>query len=128
MESKPDRGVRWEHVTGYENKYLVSENGEIWSVVSGQFLSPYRSDPKCPYLRVCLYKDGEKRQPYVHTVVAYAFLGDPPGDEFQVHHKDHDPANNEASNLEWMKNEDHNEYHNGRPKEDDELYAEEAPF
>ena len=43
------------------------------------------------------------KTPYVHRLVAQAFLGPPPSKEHtQVNHIDNDPANNRADNLEWV--------------------------
>ena len=40
---------------------------------------------------------------YVHRVVAWTFLGNPPiEDAWQVHHKDGNPGNNHVTNLEYV--------------------------
>jgi hypothetical protein len=122
----------WRHVVGFENRYLVSDHGRVWSVVSAQFLKPYTSDSSCPYLRVYLYhENGDVRQPYVHTLVTWAFHGPPPSDTCQIHHKNGKPQDNCASNLIWMEMEDHSAHHNGNgmEEEDEALIPEkEAPF
>ena len=51
------------------------------------------------YLRVGI----NGKMPYVHRLVADAFLPPPPSEAHtQVNHKDGDPANNCADNLEWV--------------------------
>ena len=51
------------------------------------------------YLRVGI----NGKMPYVHQLVADAFLPPPPSEaETQVNHKDGDPANNCADNLAWV--------------------------
>lgn len=41
---------------------------------------------------------------YVHRLVAFAFIGNPPDDinTWQVDHKDDNPHNNDVRNLQWM--------------------------
>lgn len=38
----------------------------------------------------------------VHRLVAYAFLGSPSEEAWQVHHQDGDPSNNKVDNLEYV--------------------------
>lgn len=93
-------------IPGYEGIYSATEDGRIWShggsakrAHGGKFLKPTVS-PR-GYLLVDLYRHGKRRMEYVHRLVALAFIPQP-GGECVVNHKDFDPANNTAANLEWV--------------------------
>lgn len=94
----------WRFVVGYEG-YMVSNFGNVktlnWNRSGKERLLKQHRVKK--YLRVCLYKDGAWKLRFVHDLVALAFpeiCGEwHPGS--QVNHKDCNPQNNEAWNLEW---------------------------
>lgn len=51
--------------------------------------------------RVCV--NGHWKSVFVHRLVAYTFLGPPPGSHHSmVNHKDFDKSNNAVNNLEWV--------------------------
>lgn len=78
--------------------YEVYEDGRIWSNKTNKFLKPNYT--KRGYTSVELFNaDGHKRL-LVHRLVANAFIPNP-YDLPQVNHKDEDPTNNAADNLEW---------------------------
>lgn len=53
------------------------------------------------YLQVCVYYDHQRKYPYVHSLVAEAFLGDRPSGHV-VGHKDDNKLNNCVENLEYL--------------------------
>lgn len=90
-------------IPGYEGLYEVSDSGDVLSLVSKKILAS-TPDSKRGYQRVWLYKDGVRKEMYVHRAVAMAWV---PGDiSLTVNHKDGDKQNNKASNLEWLSNAD----------------------
>lgn len=119
--------MEWRSVAGFEGAYSVSPKGDVWSHHTEKILKPY-AEEECPYVRVDLRLNGKRRQPYVHTLVAFAFLEDPEDDEAQVHHIDGDPTNNRAENLEWLTPKEHADLHNGKHEEKEFAPEEEAPF
>ena len=53
--------------------------------------------------------DGVRKSLRLHRIVAEAFLPNPEGKP-QVNHKDEDPENNRADNLEWATAEENTNY------------------
>lgn len=101
----------WKDIPGYEGRYQVSNLGRIRSldmlvrtkggknaVRKGRILSPVVN--KDGYYIVCLCDGRSKKGIRVHRIVAYVFVPNPVGYNI-VNHKDRNPANNAASNLEW---------------------------
>lgn len=93
----------WRPVVGYEGLYEVSNLGKVASLNyngtgNRKELKPIKTHHG--YLNVRLYKGGTWRGVRVHRIVANAFVPNP--DNLQeINHKDENPANNVASNLEW---------------------------
>lgn len=86
-------------IKGFEGRYAVTEDGQVWSYKSNRFLSPYLNQRG--YLLVDLCGDGFRKQYRVHRLVAEAFIPNPLGLE-TVNHKDEVKTNNHVDNLEWM--------------------------
>lgn len=79
-----------------ENKYLISENGDLYNMISGKFIGYYLD--KDGYKRVCI--DG-KRHIGISRLVAYQFC--PNADiRLVVDHIDGNKQNNHYTNLEWV--------------------------
>lgn len=89
----------WRDVCGYENIYKVSNDGEIWSILSGRKLKPYLSPQG--YEIVSLWKDSKPTKMTVHRIVATVFLDNPDGKP-EVNHIDGNKTNNKVENLEWV--------------------------
>ncbi|AXF39926.1 hypothetical protein BMBphi_gp078 [Bacillus phage vB_BthS_BMBphi] len=93
--------MRTKHIKGYVNKYVIYEDGRVWSMATNRFLKPSRV--KKGYLTVGLYLNGKETKKYLHRLVAEAFI---PNKERkpQVNHIDGNKLNNHRSNLEWCTN------------------------
>ncbi len=89
-------------IIGFEGKYKISEDGEIWSVKRNKFLKPFHKNGG--YVRICLYVEKDKKikgiQYSVHRLVAQTFIPNPLNYP-QINHKDGNKTNNKVSNLEW---------------------------
>ena len=85
-------------IKGYEGLYAVTPEGEVWSYKYKKFLTP--ADDGNGYLRVGLFKNGERKMYMVHRLVAMAYLPNPENLP-QVNHRDENKANNCLQNLEW---------------------------
>lgn len=82
--------------------YSISNLGRVKSLKKTEesFLKCHVT-PK-GYQRLQLYISNKPRNCFVHTLVAKAFLGDPPDLSYQVNHKNGLKQDNRACNLEWM--------------------------
>ena len=89
---------RWANIAGYEGRYSVSTNGEVFSYLTEKMLRPGRCSQG--YVTVNLRKAGASKSHYVHILVARAFLENPER-KLTVNHKDGKRARNILSNLEW---------------------------
>lgn len=98
-------------IKGYEGRYAITEDGQVWSYKSNRFMSPYY-DAK-GYLKVDIFdSDGKRYQARVHRLVAETFIPNPLGLE-TVNHKDENKQNNSVENLEWMSRADNVRYGTG---------------
>lgn len=107
---------KWCPVYGYEGLYEVSNFGNVRSVdrrvcdknakriltrkVKGRVLKPSSNKSKQGYLFVFLCKNGTPKRFYLHRLVARAFIPNPLNLPY-INHKDENPQNNSADNLEW---------------------------
>lgn len=97
-------------IKGYQDRYQVSTEGRVWSIISQRYLSPTKM--KNGYLVVHLTaKNGKKKLEYIHRLVALTFI-DNPNKYTEVNHKDEDKTNNCVENLEWCSRSYNNTYGN----------------
>ena len=85
-------------IKGYEEMYVISKEGKLYSLRRGRFLKPFRNEKG--YLVVELCKNGTRRSCKLHRLVAETFVANPKG-HTEVNHKDGNKTNNCAKNLEW---------------------------
>jgi len=100
---------------GKPTDYSINEKGIIKNVITGKKMKP-GEDPKTGRPRITLRNIFDvKRGTYVtksvsiSVLVATAFVPNP-YNKPQVHHIDHDPWNNKASNLMWVTAEENMMY------------------
>jgi len=109
FKESPDvlEGEEWRDVVGYEGLYMVSSFGRVWKNgfttntnvrKRGHMVSSHKDENG--YIRVDLTINKKTNNCQVHRLVASAFV-DNPFQYNEVNHKDENPANNLATNLEW---------------------------
>ena len=102
---------QWKDIKGFEDFYQISSRGRIRSkdrivranrnatrLMKGKIIKPVIC--KNGYYEIHLKVNGKRTVKMLHRAVAEAFI-DNPNDLPEVNHKDENPANNHASNLEW---------------------------
>lgn len=95
-------------IPGYEGRYAVTEDGQVWSYLRRKYLKQdltYRGYKKVHLIN----KDGKDTYEGVHRLVALAYIPNPDNLE-TVNHKDEDKTNNNVDNLEWMSRADNIRY------------------
>lgn len=96
-------GELWVEIEGYNGKYWVSNHGRVKMVEMQFFNKPFRlMKPQTAkgYKCIRLYNSKGWKDYLVHRLVADYFIPNP--NNFpHVNHKDENPSNNMADNLEW---------------------------
>lgn len=92
--------VRFKPVVGYENEYLIYEDGKVFSVRKNKFLVS-KPNKTVKYFQVSLWKNNKEKHFYIHRLVAIHFIPNP-NDLPEVNHIDGNRQNNSVSNLEWV--------------------------
>lgn len=94
-------------IKNYEGLYAVTEDGQVYSYRRKKYLKPALIGHG--YLRVCLCKGQEKKNFFIHRLVAEAYLPNP-NNLPEVNHKDENKLNNCVENLEWLTSKENANY------------------
>lgn len=95
-------------IKGYEGRYAITSCGKVWSYYRNRFMKP--ATTKNGYNRVILLdSNGNRKQYYIHRLVAEAYLPNPYNLPC-VNHKDEVRTNNYLNNLEWCDYSYNNQY------------------
>lgn len=84
-------------------KYFITEDAKIFSTFKGGLkeLKPYKS--RDGYLLIRLFKESKQGKMFsLHRLVVESFIGNKPGELYQIDHIDNDKSNNSVSNLRWI--------------------------
>jgi hypothetical protein len=96
-------GERWELIPGFGGRYWVSDRGRVRSRWKDGMRLLRPGAKRNGYRMVVLAQPdmAGSKAVNLHRLVALAFVPNPDGKP-EVNHKDSDPANNRADNLEWV--------------------------
>lgn len=89
----------WIDIEGYETKYMISNTGKVFSLLTNKELSQNKTNGN-GYKICCLCNNGQKKNFYIHRLVAKHFIENPK-EHGVVNHLDSDRGNNLVNNLEW---------------------------
>lgn len=86
----------------FAKKYLVSEDGNVYSIREGQPVQKASHVDTSRYHRISLVNDeGVSKKYLVHRLVATTYIPNPENKP-EVNHIDGDKLHNHVSNLEWV--------------------------
>ncbi len=112
-------GEEWRAVAEIPN-YFVSNYGRIKSIARTKAKIIAQSENSNGYKRIKGLVEGEKKNHFVHHLVAKAFpeiSGTCQKQGWQLHHIDFDRKNNRADNLIYLSRQEHIEKHWGKKEE-----------
>ena len=95
----------WKPIQGYEDEYLISDRGEVWSIRGNRILQPKRE--KTGYLRITLSTPTSRKTFAVHRLVALAFIPNPENKP-TVNHLNEIKNDNRVENLSWATHREQN--------------------
>ena len=88
--------------------YQITKCGKIRNKISKKNLN-ISKDNYSPYKKVSLIKGGKSKNVLYHRLLALTFISNPENKK-TVNHKDHNPLNNNLSNLEWSTHSEQNKH------------------
>jgi len=87
-------------IIGYENNYLIFNNGDVFSLHTNRNLKP-ATNKQTGYKHVALWQNGVGKSHAIHNLVAEHFVNKIEG-KLEVNHIDGVKTNNNWDNLEWV--------------------------
>ena len=100
-------------IDGFNNKYYIFNNGDVYSVYSKRFVKPKVN--KKGYILFGLIENGKQRTVFQHRLIAKAWIPNP-DNKPQINHINSDKKDNRIENLEWCTNGENqlHSYKNGK--------------
>lgn len=112
IENLPDE--EWKEIEETDGLYYISNKGRVKSYAgyNAIILKPSFKTKAQKYERVSILIHGQQQLVAVHRLVAFSFLDTPKNTAlYEVHHKDFNESNNDASNLQWLTTVEHRKLH-----------------
>lgn len=103
-----------------DNNYMISNDGYVKRISSGKVLC---FGNKKRYYTVALHSDGNRKDRYVHRLVAQAFIPNDDITKKYVNHKDHNIHNNCVDNLEWCTSSENARHSYENHRRDEEYHT-----
>lgn len=111
-------------IEGTNGKYVIYENGKVFSVKTGKELKQLNFG--AGYKSVSIFKDGKFKHQTIHRLLAESFIPNPKNKPV-VNHKNGIKDDNRLQNLEWATYSENNKhaFENGfnKPKQGSERHT-----
>lgn len=95
-------GKNWKPVVGFDDFYIVTDEGNVISLRQGIVMSGRYSTSGYLSLTLCGHPGKKMQSTGIHRIVAEAFHGSPPSRKHEVNHRNGIKTDNRAENLEWV--------------------------
>lgn len=92
--------MRLKNIKGYNGRYLISDNGKVYSKYKEKMIEKSTFYSHNGYLRVKLWKKGKSKNYFIHRLVATYFVKNINNYD-SVDHIDQNKLNNNYTNLRW---------------------------
>lgn len=97
----PNDDEYWKNITGYEGRYLISNHGRVYSLLT-QIILAQNIQNKTSYPDINLKDKNQTEKTWsVHTLVGVHFIKNTNKKYNMINHIDHKKNNNHYKNLEW---------------------------
>lgn len=96
-------------IPGYDKLYLISPNGEVYSLITDRIMTPHTSNNG--YLRIGLTNaQGSQTKYSIHRLVYSAYGEEELDPKKAINHKDGNKSNNSIGNLEQITFSENNQH------------------
>jgi len=89
--------INMKPVVGFEERYMITENGKLWSLTRSKWIKTWLDHDGYPSVNLF---NGKYHTRFIHRLVALTYLPNP-NNLPQINHKDGVKTNNHYTNLEW---------------------------
>ncbi len=96
-----NENIEWKNIIGYDNRYMISHNGDIKNKIKNILLS---KRIRRNYYVTTLRENGKRKNVLVHRLVAKHFIQNNVSHHNIVDHIDNNKLNNHYMNLRWTNN------------------------
>lgn len=107
------QGEVWQQLPNNDN-YYISNYGRVKSYAKYNAILLLQYSNEKGYKKVTMTENGTTKHKFVHILVAQTFLQQPTEEQeqYQVHHIDKNPSNNNVNNLMYLTIQEHYNIHN----------------